>query len=220
MTNIPVAMIAVDEFETACAFTSELLAFPSYMIGWIIDMGASWDALSAASARNGSLWVLKTSWQCARNNRAASTPPPFHNVASERFQRGYARRIARTTPSRPLLRPLRTAASPALKERWGGGAEPASSNWELPHAAGVGELSHRGKSQLRAARDVAILRRDPPISKVRAPQWPQTDLPRQISFGAPSTAARPAKTSNFPDPPPLSIPGRNSGASKAKSLVE
>jgi hypothetical protein len=82
MTNIPVAMIAVDEFETACAFISELLAFPSYMIGWIIDMDTSWDA----SARNGSLWVLKTSWQCARNNRAASTPPPFHNVASERFR--------------------------------------------------------------------------------------------------------------------------------------
>jgi len=30
MTNIPVAMIAADEFETACAFIPELSAFPSY----------------------------------------------------------------------------------------------------------------------------------------------------------------------------------------------
>jgi len=30
MTNIPVAMIAADEFETLCAFIAELSAFPSY----------------------------------------------------------------------------------------------------------------------------------------------------------------------------------------------
>ena len=40
---------------------------------------------------------------------------------------------------------------------------------------------------------------------------------RQMNSAVPSTAARPAKTSSFPDPPPPSIPSRNSGLGRASS---